>query len=88
MIQQSILPFKLKKTPSTLTSHSGLTLFGEFVHGLGVSGLIDKYLPKPGSNSGYFPSRTEKPEEVVDWYNQRSEYSEREKLFPMQDKSI
>jgi hypothetical protein len=57
MIQQSILPFKLKKTRSTLTSHSGLTLFGEFVHGLRICSLVERYLPKPGSNSGYSPSQ-------------------------------
>ena len=57
MIQQTILPFKLEKTTSTLTSHSGLSIFGEFVHGLGISNLLDRYLPVPGSNSGYYPSQ-------------------------------
>jgi hypothetical protein len=53
MIQQTILPFKLKKTRETLTSHAGLILFGEFIHGLGLCNLVDKYLPKPGSNAGF-----------------------------------
>ena len=53
MIQQTILPFKLKETRETLTSHAGLILFGEFIHGLGLCNLVDKYFPKPGSNAGF-----------------------------------
>jgi len=53
MIHQTILPFKLEKTKETLTSNSGLILFGEFVHGLGLQDLVDNYMPKPGSNSGF-----------------------------------
>lgn len=53
MIHQTILPFKLEVTKDTLTSNSGLILFGEFVHGLGLQNFVDKYLPKPGSNSGF-----------------------------------
>jgi len=34
MIHQKILPFKTEITDETLTSHAGLILFGEFVHGL------------------------------------------------------
>ena len=56
MIPQRILPFKLEKSHETLISHAGLILFGEFVHGLGVRSLVDKYLPEPGSNSGFKPS--------------------------------
>ncbi len=56
MIHQTILPFKLKKTEEKLTSHSGLTLFGEFAYGLGLCKLVDRYLPEPGSNAGFNPS--------------------------------
>jgi len=56
MIHQTILPFKLEQTDETLTSHAGLILFGEFVHGLKISSFVDKYMPKPGSNSGFNPS--------------------------------
>jgi hypothetical protein len=56
MIQQSILPFKLKKTTSTLTSHAGLILFGEYVHGLNLCEWVDKFIPKPRSNRGFRPS--------------------------------
>ncbi len=57
MIHQTILPFKLTKTNDKLTSHAGLSLFGEFVYGLRICNLADKYLPKPGSNSGFCASR-------------------------------
>jgi hypothetical protein len=53
MIHQTILPFKLEVTKDTQTSNSGLILFGEFVYGLGLSKLVGKNLPKPGSNSGF-----------------------------------
>ena len=53
MIQQRILSFKLKKTTSTLTSHAGLALLGEFVHGLQVGNLVDKFMPRPRSNRGF-----------------------------------
>jgi hypothetical protein len=29
---------------------------GEYNHGLGLKGLVDRYLPRPGSNRGYAPS--------------------------------
>lgn len=53
MIHQTILPFKLKVTKETLTSNAGLILFGEFVHGLQLHDFVNKYMPKPGSNSGF-----------------------------------
>jgi hypothetical protein len=56
MIQQTILPIKTEKTDETLTSHSGLFLFGEFVHGIKVNNYVDEYMPKPGSNAGFKPS--------------------------------
>jgi len=56
MIHQTILPFKTEITDERLTSHAGLILFGEFVHGLCVNELVDSYLPKPRSNRGFKPS--------------------------------
>ena len=53
MIHQTILPFKLEVTNETLTSNAGLILFGEFVHGLGLQKFVNKYMPNPGSNSGF-----------------------------------
>lgn len=56
MVRQTVLPFKLERTDETLTAHGGLALLAEFNHGLGVCGLTDRYLPRPGSNRGYAPS--------------------------------
>jgi len=53
MIRQSLLPFKLEMTKDMITSHAGLSLFGEFAVGLGILKTVDKYLPKPGSGAGY-----------------------------------
>lgn len=53
MIRQTVLPFKLEVTNDTITSHAGLTLFGEFCVGLDLLGKVDRYLPKPGSGAGY-----------------------------------
>jgi hypothetical protein len=56
MIQQTILPIKTEITDETLTSHAGLFLFGEFIHGIKVCNYIDEYMPEPGSNAGFKPS--------------------------------
>ena len=53
MIRQRILPFKLEITKDMITSHAGLSLFGEFVVGLGMLDEVDRQLPKPGSGAGY-----------------------------------
>lgn len=53
MIRQRILPFKLEITKDMITPHAGLSLFGEFVVGLGMLDEVDRQLPKPGSGSGY-----------------------------------
>ena len=53
MIRQRILPFKLEITKDMITSHAGLSLFGEFVVGMGMLNAVDKYLAKPGSGAGY-----------------------------------
>ena len=56
MIHQTILPFKLEVSRDTLTSHSGLTLFGEFLIGINLLKAVDRCLPEPGSGAGYKPS--------------------------------
>jgi hypothetical protein len=50
---QTVLPFKLATTDESLTAHSGLALFGEYLRAMGVGGLIDHELPGPGSAAGY-----------------------------------
>lgn len=55
MKTQSVLPFKLEATEERITSHSGLALFGEFLHALGLPDFIDGKLPGPGSATGYKP---------------------------------
>lgn len=56
MIQQSIFPFKVETTEEVLTARSGLALFAEYNHGVGLKELTDKHLPAPGSNRGFSPS--------------------------------
>jgi hypothetical protein len=53
---QTVLPFKLAATDESLTAHSGLALFGEYMRAMGVGGLIDHELPGPSSAAGYDPS--------------------------------
>ncbi|MEO8341803.1 MAG: IS1380 family transposase [Nitrospirota bacterium] len=55
-VRHTVLGFKLERTDETLTAHGGLALLAECNHGLGVCGLVDRYLPGPGSNRGYAPS--------------------------------
>ena len=56
MIQETIFPFKLGLTKEVLTARSGLALFAEYNHGIGLRELVDKHLPQPGSNRGFKPS--------------------------------
>lgn len=56
MIPQTIFPFKLEITKEVLTARSGLALFAEYNHGIGLRELSDKYLPEPKSNRGFNPS--------------------------------
>ena len=53
---QTVLPFKLAATDKSLTAHGGLALVGEYLRAMGVAGLIDHELPRPGSAAGYKPS--------------------------------
>jgi hypothetical protein len=56
MVRQTVFGFKLEGTEEPMTAHGGVALFAEFNHGLGLCGLVDRYLPGPGSNRGYAPS--------------------------------
>jgi hypothetical protein len=53
---QTVLSFKLAATEESLTAQGGLALFGEYLQALGVCGLLDHELPRPGSAVGYRPS--------------------------------
>lgn len=61
MLSQTVLPFKLEITQDRITARSGLAVFGEFVHAMGVPGLIDRELPGPKSGAGYEPSAYVEP---------------------------
>jgi hypothetical protein len=52
MIQQTVLPFKLKRTKEKISARSGLAIYAEFMKALEVDKLIGNYLPKPGSGAG------------------------------------
>lgn len=52
MIQQTVMPFKLKRTEERMTSRSGLALYAEFMKAMGADELVSKYMPKPGSGNG------------------------------------
>lgn len=54
-VVQTVLPFKLAATEEILTAQGGLALFGEYLQAMGVCGLIDHELPRPGSAVGYCP---------------------------------
>ncbi|MCD6218327.1 hypothetical protein J7L05_10800 [bacterium] len=43
IMPQTVLPYKLEKTKDTITPHSGLALIGEFAHGLGLPGKLDRH---------------------------------------------
>ncbi len=61
MVAQTVLPFKLEITKDEITAHAGLAVFGEFLHAMGIPGLVDRHLPGPGSGAGYRPSRFVEP---------------------------
>jgi hypothetical protein len=61
MIRQTVLPFKLKRGRERITARSGLTLFAEFFMAMGIEGLIDRHMPKPGSGRGFKATSYIKP---------------------------
>jgi len=48
-----VLPFKLERTEERVTARSGLVLYAEFMEAMGVEGLVDRHMPKPGSGRGF-----------------------------------
>ena len=52
-LAQTALPFKIEATDALLTANAGLALFGELVHGLGLSRWLAQEMPRPGSGGGY-----------------------------------
>ncbi len=47
------IPYKVSCTDDKLTSRSGLLLVTEMMARLGLSELVDRHFPSPGSNRGY-----------------------------------
>ena len=60
------MPFILERTCETITSSAHLVLFGEFLYGLRLNQMGDKYLPVRKSSKDV----------AVKWYDARGEYSE------------
>lgn len=56
MIRQTASSFKLGNTTENLTAQGGLALFAEYNHSIGLKSLVDRLLPKAGSNRGYAAS--------------------------------
>ncbi len=61
MIAQTVLPFKLGITNDKIKAHAGLALFGEFLHALGVEGILSQGLPAPGSGAEHQPEAVVMP---------------------------
>jgi len=53
----SLSRIKLGFCRESLTGHGGLLLVGEFRERLGLSSLLDRHLPQPGSGRGFKPSQ-------------------------------
>jgi hypothetical protein len=52
---QGVLNFKLEPTDASMTSNSGLILFGEYCKAIGLDKMTAAAFPGPGSNRGYAP---------------------------------
>jgi hypothetical protein len=52
-LAQTVLPFRVEATEEKLMANAGLTLFGEFVQGLGFSRWLAQEMPKPASGRDY-----------------------------------
>lgn len=46
------MSFKVEKTEEEPTSHAGLVIFGEFIHGLGFRRMLWNHLSRSGSGNG------------------------------------
>lgn len=65
MIQQTVMPFKLKRTEERMTPRSGLVLYAEFMKAMGVDEMLSTHFPRPGSGRGYGASDYVKPLSLV-----------------------
>jgi len=65
MIQQTVMPFKLKRTEERMTPRSGLVLYAEFMKAMGVDEMLSTHFPRPGSGRGYVASDYVKPLSLV-----------------------
>ncbi len=45
IIRQTVLSFKLERTGEKVTARSGLALYAEFMRGIGLEELVDRYMP-------------------------------------------
>jgi hypothetical protein len=61
MVRQTVLAFKLERTEERITARSGLAIYAEFLEAMGVEGLVDRHMPKPGSGRGFEAIRYIKP---------------------------
>jgi len=61
MLAQTHLPLKLKKSNEDLPPHAGLVVADEFNRRGGPDRLLDRHLPRPGSNRGYEPAERIRP---------------------------
>ncbi len=53
MIKQTQLRFKLGITDDEITPRAGLSVYAEFLRGFGIKDLIERDMPRAGSNRGY-----------------------------------
>ena len=65
MIQQTVMPFKLKRTEERMTPRSGLVLYAEFMKAMGVDEMLSTHFPGSGSGRGYGASDYVKPISLV-----------------------
>jgi len=54
-VKQAILPFVLERITKLSLPEQVLVLFGEFLYGLRLNQMADKFLPLPKSGRGYKP---------------------------------
>lgn len=65
MIQQTVMPFKLRRTEERMTPRCGLVLYAEFMKAMGVDEMLSTRFPRSGSGRGYGASDYVKPLSLV-----------------------
>lgn len=53
IMTQTVLPFKIAGAKEFMTANAGLSLFGEFVKGIGLYHWLNCEMPRPGSGRGF-----------------------------------